>query len=93
MMIKLLLSEYSNEIMENIHHIHEVLNILYSSDEVFTIEGLHHKIKSQFGDTVQFTSCSNNVFPPEEVVPFLLSRQKIRLEENNIVPLTPACSH
>jgi hypothetical protein len=28
-----------------------------------------------------------------EVISFLLSKNKIRLEEDLIVPLTPACSH
>ena len=79
--------------MENIHHIHEVLNLLYNSGEDFTVEELHKEIVFQFGETVQFTSCSDHVFPLQEVIPFLLSRQKIRLEDNNIVPLTPACSH
>lgn len=79
--------------MQNTHHIHEVLNILYQGEAVFTVQELHNKITSHFGETVQFTSCSENIFPLEEVIPFLLSRQKIKLEDNKIIPLTPACSH
>jgi len=79
--------------MENLRHIHEVLHIIYNSEKVFTAKSLYNEISSRFGDDVQFTSCSDNVFPMKEVVPFLLSRGKIRLEENKIIPLTPACSH
>ena len=79
--------------MENIRHIHEVLNILFNSGQDFTVEELHNEIRTQFGETVQFTSCSDNVFPLQEVIPFLLSREKIRLEDDNIIPLLPACSH
>lgn len=79
--------------MENIHHIHEVLQLIFSSQKNYTIEGLLGELKSQFGDDVHFTSCSDNVFPIQEVIPFLLGREKIRLSENTVIPLTPACSH
>lgn len=79
--------------MKNIHHIHEVLHLIFNSEKKYTIEELHGELKSQFGDDVQFTSCSENVFPIQEVIPFLLGREKIRLSENTIIPLTPACSH
>lgn len=79
--------------MENIHHIHEVLHLIFNTEKKYTIEGLHGELISQFGDDVQFTSCSDNVFPIQEVIPFLLGREKIRLSENTIIPLTPACSH
>lgn len=79
--------------MENTRHIHEVLNILYTPGKEYTTEELYIELKEQFGDEVTFASCSENVFPLQEVIPFLLSRNKIRLEENNIIPLTPACNH
>lgn len=79
--------------MENIHHIHEVLNILFNTEKKYKVEELYSSLKSQFGEDVHFTSCSDNVFPVQEVVPFLLSREKIRLSEDTIIPLTPACSH
>ena len=79
--------------MTNTHHIHEVLNILFSANKVYTVEELYGELKNSFGEDVHFANCADNVFPIEEVVPFLLSREKIRLEENRIIPLTPACSH
>lgn len=79
--------------MENIHHIHEVLNLLFNTEKEYTVENLYSELKGQYGDDVHFANCAENVFPIEEVVPFLLSRNKIRLNENIIIPLTPACSH
>jgi probable metal-binding protein len=79
--------------MENIHHIHEVLHLLFNTEKQYKIEELYSTLKNQFGDDVQFTSCSDNVFPVQEVIPFLLSREKIRLSDDTIIPMTPACSH
>jgi len=79
--------------MENIHHIHEVLHILFNSEREYTVEDLYEELKSEFGFDVHFANCAENIFPLQEVVPFLLSRNKIRLAENLIIPLTPACSH
>ncbi len=79
--------------MENIRHIHEVLQILFTSEKEYTVESLYTELNTQFGEGVHFTNCAENVFPINEVIPFLLSREKIRLEENRIIPLTPACSH
>lgn len=79
--------------MENVHHIHEVLNILFGSEEEFTVDSLYAQLRMEFGENVHFANCSDNVFPINEVIPFLLSRNKIRLDENRIIPLTPACDH
>ena len=79
--------------MENIHHIHEVLELLFTTDQTYTVEDLYTELKTTYGSDVHFVNCAENVFPVQEVVPFLLSRNKIRLEENLIIPLTPACSH
>jgi len=79
--------------MENIRHIHEVLEILYSGDKRYKVEEFPNELVSIFGKNVQFTSCSENVFDLPEVVSFLLSRNKIRLDENVIIPLTPPCNH
>lgn len=79
--------------MENVRHIHEVLNLLFNTEKEYSVSDLYAELKSQFGENVQFTNCSENIFPLQGVVPFLLERNKIRLSENIIIPLTPACSH
>lgn len=79
--------------MEDIHHIHEVLHLLYGSDKIYTVQELDSELIAKYGKEVQFTSCSDNFFPVEEVVPFLLNRNKIKLDADRIIPLTPACNH
>lgn len=79
--------------MNNIRHIHEVLEILYGTEKKYTTSSLMAELEETFGAEVNFTSCSDNVFALDSVVSFLLSRNKIRLEGNVIIPLTPACSH
>ena len=79
--------------MENIQHIHEVLHLLFNTEKEYTVAGLYKELKKQYGEDVHFSNCSENVFPIQEVVPFLLSRNKIKLLENRIIPLTPVCNH
>ena len=79
--------------MENIRHIHEVLHLLFNADKAYTINELHDDLRNLFGEDVHFVNCADNVFPISGVVPFLLSRNKIRLSENLIIPLIPACDH
>ncbi len=79
--------------MKNIRHIHDVLHLLFNTEKEFTVEELYKNLKTQFGDDVHFANCGDNIFPIQEVVPFLLSRNKIRLSENTIIPMTPACDH
>jgi probable metal-binding protein len=49
--------------MNNIRHIHEVLEIIYGTDEKYTTSSLITELKQTFGEEVNFTSCSDNVFP------------------------------
>ena len=79
--------------MDNIRHIHEVLNIIYNTDKRYSMAELPQFLQEAFGQDVSFTSCSDNIFPVNEVISFLLSRNKIRIEDGMIIPLTPACSH
>lgn len=79
--------------MENIRHIHDVLHLIFTAEKQYTVESLHDDIKLKFGEDAQFSNCAENVFPISEVVPFILDRGKIRIDDNKIIPLTPACSH
>lgn len=74
-------------------HIHEVLNIIYNSDKIFTIEELKQEVINSFGENVSFTSCSENKFEINEMVDFMLQRGKIQLEGNKIYPFGEACNH
>jgi probable metal-binding protein len=79
--------------MGNIHHIHEVIELLFTSEKDYTVKDLYDELRRKFGKDVRFTTCADNLFPIQEVVPFLLSKNKIRISENIIIPLIPACDH
>jgi len=79
--------------MGNLRHIHEVLHLLFTAEKEYTVDDLYNVLRDQYGEDVHFANCADNIFPIQEVVPFLLSRNKIRLSENRIIPLTPACDH
>lgn len=75
------------------HHIHEVIELLYTSEKDYTVKDLYDELRKKFGKDAHFTTCADNLFPIQEVVPFLLSKKKIRISENTIIPLIPACDH
>ncbi len=79
--------------MNNIRHIHEVLEILATREDHFTIQSLQSDLAERFGEDVNFMNCAENVFGLQEVVPFLLSKNKIRLSGDEIIPLMLACDH
>jgi probable metal-binding protein len=79
--------------MGNVRHIHEVLDMIYSTDKKFSTEEFPQFIEETFGDNILFTSCSDNIFPVNEVLEFLVSRNKIRIEDGMVIALTPACNH
>ncbi len=79
--------------MDNIRHIHEVLDILAARADHFTIQSLQSGLAERFGEDVCFMNCAENVFGLTEVVPFLLSKNKIRLEGEEIIPVMLVCNH
>ena len=79
--------------MKNIQHIHEVLHILGQNEQPFTVDELYTELKERYGDDVHFSNCADNDFPIQEVVPFLLSKQKISLSEDKIIPIMLSCNH
>lgn len=68
----------------NIVHIHNVLDILVELNKPLKEDELVKIITDDFGDDVHFASCSDQVFPKEEVVRFLLSKNKITLDNGLI---------
>lgn len=79
--------------MENVNHIHEVLEIIHSTDKSFTKESLVSEIENVFGSEARFTTCGDHLFGIEGVIPFLLERNKINLQEGRVIPLSPPCDH
>jgi probable metal-binding protein len=74
-------------------HIHEVLDIIYNSDKIFTIEELKQEVINIFGDDISFTSCADHEFEINDMVDFMLQRGKIQLQGDKIYPYGEACGH
>lgn len=68
----------------NIVHVHNVLDILVGLNKPLKEHELVQIISDEFGEDVQFASCADYIFPKEEVVSFLLSKNKIILENGAI---------
>lgn len=68
----------------NTVHIHNVLDLLVEADQPMKESELIDRIVADFGEDVFFTSCSDNLFQKEEVVNFLLSKNKIVVEDGLI---------
>ena len=74
-------------------HIHEVLNIIYNSDKILTIEELKQEVINTFGENISLTSCSDHEFEINDMVDFMLQRGKIQLQGDKIYPYGGACGH
>jgi len=74
-------------------HIHEVLDIIYNSEIVYTIEELNQEVIKNFGEDISLTSCSDHEFEINEMVNFMVDRGKIQLQGDKIIPLGESCGH
>jgi probable metal-binding protein len=74
-------------------HIHDVLDIIYGSDRIYTIEELEQEVLNKYGEDIRLTSCSENQFGISEMVDFMVSRDKIQLKDNRIYPIGESCGH
>lgn len=78
----------------NTIHIHEILDIIYSSNNAFTIDTLKKEVQRIYGQDVHFTSCADQRFGIEEMVNFMHSRGKIEIEGDQIFPAGASfCDH
>ncbi len=76
--------------MSNVKHVHEVL-FLFQEFKTFADETqMLSVIKSRLGDDVQFISCSQTPFPLEDVLHFLLERDKIIRHDDGSLSLHPS---
>ena len=74
-------------------HIHDVLNIIYGSDRIYTVDELKEEIKNSHGEDVRLTSCSENQFEIDSMIDFMLQKGKIQLDGDKIYPFGEACNH
>ena len=74
-------------------HIHDVLDIIYNSEKIYTVEELEQEVINNFGEGICLTSCSDNAFGISEMINFMVERGKIRLQGNEIYPIGESCGH
>ena len=75
-------------------HIHEVLDLIYESNDLYTIETLNEAVSRKFGKDVTLTSCADNRFGIEGMIQFMVERGKITVLDNTIYPAgTLKCDH
>lgn len=73
--------------MANIVHVHTVLHLIIDKiekKEYFSKHSLKELAVDVWGENVQFTSCSENIFGVDELVNFLLERQKVFIKNDLI---------
>lgn len=70
----------------NTIHIHEILDIIYSSERAFTIGSLEEEVRRIYGNDVHFKSCADQRFGIKEMVDFMYSRGKIEIKDDRIFP-------
>ncbi|MCP5537432.1 MAG: YecH family protein [Akkermansiaceae bacterium] len=75
-------------------HVHDIMQMMMETGEVYTRESLKKAIINQFGITTTFCSCSENGMTPAEAVTFLENRGKfIPTEEGFYTDESMKCSH
>lgn len=75
-------------------HIHDILDMIYTSGKSYTIDSLLDEVKNIYGKDVSFNSCSDNRFGLEEMIGFMQSRGKIEVKGDRIYPAGASyCDH
>ena len=65
-------------------HAHDVLNLISDASTPFTIKTLHAYVEQHWGTNVHFHTCKLNDLSLEALITFLLSRNKITLDGDNL---------
>ena len=75
-------------------HIHDALNAIINSPGSFASADFASSLKEKFGYEITFSNCSGTEISADEVVEFLLQRNKIEIQDGKLFPLvSQTCSH
>jgi len=75
-------------------HVHDIMQMMMDSGEVYTRESLKKAIINKFGVATTYCSCSVNMMTPEGAIDFLESRGKfIPSEAGFFTDESKKCSH
>ncbi len=75
--------------MNNVQHIHEVLFLFQELGSFSNEDQLFETIKERLGNDVSFTSCCNKPFRLDQVVGFLVKKNKIVKNSDGSLSLHP----
>ncbi|PSU71798.1 hypothetical protein C9J21_09365 [Photobacterium phosphoreum] len=65
-------------------HGHDVLNLIADTSTPFTIKTLHSYVKQHWGTNVRFHTCKLNGLSLDALITFLVSRNKITFDGDNL---------
>jgi probable metal-binding protein len=75
-------------------HIHDILDLIYTSGNTFTIDSLKDEVMKLYGRDVHFNSCADHRFGVEGMIEFMVSRGKINIQDDRIYPAGATyCDH
>jgi len=67
--------------MHDAIHAHEIFSLIEESTEPLTFATFKEKIVRKFGAEARFTNCTKELYNIDEIITFLVSRDKIRLTD------------
>ena len=75
-------------------HVHDIMQMMMDSGEVYTRESLKKAIIDKFGITTTYCSCSVNMMTPDAAIEFLEARGKfIPSDQGFFTDESKKCSH
>ena len=75
-------------------HVHDIMQMMMDSGEVYTRESLKKAIIDKFGVAATYCSCSINMMPADDAIDFLESRGKFIPADNGFfTDESVRCSH
>jgi len=91
MWTRLATSLHKKTVMENIFHVHEILEMISFSNKAYNRENLIEEIKTTFGEDANFMNCADQILTPEEVLDFLIKKKKVVLEDKLVKSVGKPC--
>ena len=76
--------------MSRIKHIHEVIFLIEKHNGRLDGHELEEAIAFEWGAEIMFSACSGNLFPKENALEFLISRNKVVFNEMGQIALHPS---
>lgn len=75
------------------YHVHDVLQLLATTETPISASSFSEILEGVFGTSAVFANCSDEELSGEQVLEFLLARQKVRVDSDQVYLSGPSCSH